>query len=51
MKNEIWDQFHSPKNLAMNLQVEAAEVAEHFVWLTRKNKAISYSYSKAKRCR
>lgn len=29
-----WAQFHSPKNLAMNLQVEASEVAEHFTWLT-----------------
>ncbi len=29
-----WGQFHSPKNLAMNLQIESAEVAEHFVWLT-----------------
>lgn len=29
-----WDQFHSPKNLAMALIVEAAEMAEHFQWLT-----------------
>lgn len=29
-----WDQFHSPKNLAMSLQIESAEVAEHFVCLT-----------------
>ncbi len=29
-----WAQFHSPKNLAMNLQVESSEVAEHFTWLT-----------------
>lgn len=25
-----WDQFHSPKNLAMALNVEAAELLEHF---------------------
>jgi dCTP diphosphatase len=29
-----WDQFHSPKNLAMALCVEAAELMEHFQWLT-----------------
>ncbi len=29
-----WDKFHSPKNLAMALMVEAAELAEHFQWLT-----------------
>ncbi len=29
-----WDQFHSPKNLAMALTVEVAELAEHFQWLT-----------------
>lgn len=29
-----WDQFHSPKNLAMALSVEVAEIIEHFQWLT-----------------
>lgn len=29
-----WDQFHSPKNLAMALAVEAAELVEEFQWLT-----------------
>ena len=29
-----WDQFHSPKNLASALSVEAAELMEHFQWLT-----------------
>ena len=28
-----WNQFHSPKNLAMALSVEAAEIVEHFQWL------------------
>jgi NTP pyrophosphatase (non-canonical NTP hydrolase) len=28
-----WDQFHSPKNLAMALSVEASELLEHFQWL------------------
>lgn len=29
-----WEQFHSPKNLAMNLGVEAGELMEHFRWMT-----------------
>lgn len=29
-----WDQFHSPKNLAMAMIVEAAELVEHFQWMT-----------------
>jgi NTP pyrophosphatase (non-canonical NTP hydrolase) len=29
-----WDQFHSPKNLAMALSVEAGELLEVFQWLT-----------------
>ena len=29
-----WGQFHSPKNLAIALSVEAGELLEHFQWLT-----------------
>lgn len=29
-----WEQFHSPKNLAMALSVEVAELMEHFQWLS-----------------
>jgi dCTP diphosphatase len=29
-----WEQFHSPKNLAAALSVEAAELLEQFQWLT-----------------
>ena len=29
-----WERFHSPKNLSMALSVEAAELLEHFQWLT-----------------
>jgi len=29
-----WPRFHTPKNLAMALMVEAAELAEIFQWLT-----------------
>jgi NTP pyrophosphatase (non-canonical NTP hydrolase) len=28
-----WNQFHTPKNLAMALCVEASELLEHFQWL------------------
>ncbi|MEJ2638440.1 MAG: nucleotide pyrophosphohydrolase [Desulfosarcinaceae bacterium] len=30
-----WQQFHSPKNLATALVVEAAELAEVFQWMTQ----------------
>lgn len=29
-----WPQYHTPKNLAMALIVEAAELVEHFQWMT-----------------
>ena len=29
-----WHQFHTPKNLAMSLAIEAAELMEHFQWIT-----------------
>jgi NTP pyrophosphatase (non-canonical NTP hydrolase) len=29
-----WEQFHSPKNLAMALAVEVAEILEQLQWLT-----------------
>ena len=27
-----WAQFHTPKNLAMAVSIEAAELMEHFLW-------------------
>ena len=33
VKDRDWDQFHSPKNLAMALSVEASELVEIFQWL------------------
>jgi NTP pyrophosphatase (non-canonical NTP hydrolase) len=27
-----WTQFHAPKNLAMGVATEAAEIMEHFLW-------------------
>src|SRR5947209_15957652 len=29
-----WQPFHSPKNLSMGLAVEAAELMEHFLWVS-----------------
>ena len=29
-----WQQYHSPKNLAMSIAIEATEIMEHFQWLT-----------------
>jgi len=42
LKNEVktfiaerdWEQFHSPKNLSMSIAIEAAELMEHFQWVT-----------------
>lgn len=45
-KARNWEQFHSPKNLASALSVEAAELLEHFQWLTE---AQSRDLSAAKR--
>jgi NTP pyrophosphatase (non-canonical NTP hydrolase) len=32
-QERAWEPFHSPKNLAMGLAVEAAELMEHFLWV------------------
>ena len=40
-----WEQFHSPKNLSMALIAEAAELIEHFQWLTEEQ---SYKLSPVK---
>ena len=40
-----WDKFHAPKNLVMALSVEAAELTEHFQWLTEEQ---SHNLSKEK---
>ncbi|MBN2427635.1 MAG: nucleotide pyrophosphohydrolase [Deltaproteobacteria bacterium] len=29
-----WEQFHTPKNLSMSLAIEAAELMEHFQWVS-----------------
>lgn len=35
VRERDWEQFHSPKNLAMALSVETAEIVELFQWLTQ----------------
>lgn len=34
VKARNWAQFHSPKNLAMSISIESAELMELFQWLT-----------------
>ena len=34
VRERDWNQFHSPKNLSMSLAVEAAELMEHFQWIS-----------------
>ena len=41
-----WKQFHTPKDLAISLMLEAAEVAEHFQW---KNAEEIAAYATTKR--
>ncbi len=38
-KARDWDQYHSPKNIAMALSVEAAELVEIFQWKTEAQSA------------
>ncbi len=40
-----WEQFHSPKNLSMALIAEAAELVEHFQWLSEEQ---SYNLPRGK---
>lgn len=32
-----WNQFHTPKDLSMNLSVESNELLEKFLWITSKD--------------
>ena len=38
-RDRDWEPFHSPKNLAIALSVEAGELLEHFQWLTAEQSA------------
>ena len=33
VEERAWQPFHAPKNLAMGLVIEAAELMEHFLWV------------------
>jgi NTP pyrophosphatase (non-canonical NTP hydrolase) len=35
-----WYQYHSPKNLAMSIAIEAAEIMEHFQWISPAEAAV-----------
>ena len=43
-----WSQFHSPKNLAIALNVEAAELLEHFQWISEAESTALDSEQQAK---
>ena len=34
VKERDWEGYHSPKNLAASIAIEAAEIMEHFQWYT-----------------
>lgn len=34
VSNRDWDKYHTPKNLAMSIAIEAAEIMELFQWVT-----------------
>ena len=34
-----WQHYHSPKNLAMSIAIEAAEIMEHFQWSANQDSA------------
>src|SRR5579872_4582074 len=34
VRERDWEQYHSPKNLSMNISIEAAELMEKFLWVT-----------------
>jgi NTP pyrophosphatase (non-canonical NTP hydrolase) len=34
VRERDWEQFHAPKNLSMALAIEAAELMEHFQWIS-----------------
>ena len=34
IKEREWEKYHSPKNISMSIAIEAAELMEHFQWLS-----------------
>lgn len=48
VRERDWEQFHTPKNLAMALAIEVGELMEHFQWLTA-DESSAVRLDKAKR--
>ncbi len=40
IRERDWEKFHNPKDLAVAISVEAAELLEHFLWEGQKNGGI-----------
>ena len=36
-----WEKYHTPKNLAMSIAIESAELMEHFQWCNKKTEQFS----------
>ncbi len=36
VKERNWERYHTPKNLAISVSIEAAELLEHFQWENKK---------------
>lgn len=41
VRERDWEQFHTPKNLAVSIAIEAAEMMERFQWLTQEESKLS----------
>jgi len=41
-----WKQFHDPKNLAVSISIEAAELLELFQWMTREQATLYATQNK-----
>lgn len=44
-----WEQYHTPKNLAMSIAIEAAEIMEHFQWYGLEESAARLAQDDAER--
>lgn len=48
VRERDWEQFHAPKNLAMSIAIEAAELMERFQWLTPEQSCVVTPEDKGK---
>lgn len=44
-----WEQYHNPKNLALSIAIEAAEIMEQFQWLSQEESKASIRDSEQRR--